>query len=171
MQYKISGKLMESVDIQLKAGESIFSESGGMAWMRGAFEMDTSTRGGLGAGLGRMLAGESLFLTTYTCKSPDGLITFTPEAPGKVLALPLEAGQSLICQKDAFMCAETSLKMEMHFRKKLGAGLFGGEGFILQKITGPGTAFLEIPRSEKLSWLPGKGSRSILATSLCLSPV
>ncbi|HDN04495.1 MAG TPA: TIGR00266 family protein [Chloroflexi bacterium] len=145
MQYKISGKLMESVDIQLKAGESIFSESGGMAWMRGAFEMDTSTRGGLGAGLGRMLAGESLFLTTYTCKSPDGLITFTPEAPGKVLALPLEAGQSLICQKDAFMCAETSLKMEMHFRKKLGAGLFGGEGFILQKITGPGTAFLEIP--------------------------
>jgi uncharacterized protein (TIGR00266 family) len=145
MQYKISGSLMESVDIQLKSGESIFSESGGMAWMRGAFEMDTSTRGGLGAGLGRMLAGESLFLTTYTCKSPDGLITFTPEVPGKVLALPLEAGQSLICQKDAFMCAETSVKIEMHFRKKLGAGLFGGEGFILQKITGPGTAFLEIP--------------------------
>ena len=145
MQYKKSGTLMETVDIHLKQGESIYSESGGMAWMRGAFEMDTSTRGGLGAGLGRMLAGESLFLTTYTCKSPDGLITFTPEAPGKVLALPLEAGQSLICQKDAFMCAETSLKMEMHFRKKLGAGLFGGEGFILQKITGPGTAFLEIP--------------------------
>ena len=145
MQYKISGTLMESVDIHLKAGESIYSESGGMAWMRGAFEMDTSTRGGLGAGLGRMLAGESLFLTTYTCQSPDGLITFTPEVPGKVLALSLEAGQSLICQKDAFMCAETSVKLEMHFRKKLGAGLFGGEGFILQKISGPGTVFLEIP--------------------------
>lgn len=145
MQYKIHGTVMETVDIHLKAGESIYSESGGMAWMRGAFEMDTNTRGGLGAGLGRMLAGESLFLTTYTCKSPDGLITFTPEVPGKVLALPLEAGQSLICQKDAFMCAETSVQLEMHFRKKLGAGLFGGEGFILQKITGPGTAFLEIP--------------------------
>jgi uncharacterized protein (TIGR00266 family) len=145
MQYKISGTIMETVDIHLKAGESIYSESGGMAWMRGAFEMDTSTRGGIGAGLGRMLAGESLFLTTYTCKSPDGLITFTPEVPGKVIAMPLESNQSLICQKDAFMCAEETVKMEMHFRKKLGAGLFGGEGFILQKITGPGTAFLEIP--------------------------
>jgi uncharacterized protein (TIGR00266 family) len=116
-----------------------------MAWMRGSFDMDTSTRGGLGAGIGRMLAGESLFLTTYTCKSPDGLITFTPEVPGKVVDLKLEPGQSMICQKDSFMCAEESVKLEMHFRKKLGAGLFGGEGFILQKITGPGTAFVEIP--------------------------
>jgi len=145
MQYKISGTVMESVDIHLKQGESLYTESGGMAWMRGNFDMDTNTRGGLGAGLGRMLAGESLFLTTYTCKSQDGLITFTPEFPGKVLPLQLEAGQSLICQKDAFMCAQESVKLEMHFRKKLGAGLFGGEGFILQKITGPGTAFVEIP--------------------------
>jgi uncharacterized protein (TIGR00266 family) len=145
MQFKISGTVMESVDIHLKQGESIYSESGGMAWMRGSFKMDTSTRGGLGAGLGRMLAGESLFLTTYTCQSQDGLITFTPEVPGKVVDLNLAAGQSLICQKDAFMCAEESVKIEMHFRKRLGAGLFGGEGFILQKITGPGTAFVEIP--------------------------
>ena len=150
MQYKISGTLMESVDIHLKQGESIYSESGGMAWMRGSFEMDTSTRGGLGAGLGRMLAGESLFLTTYTCKSPDGLITFTPEVPGKVIDLVLTAGQSLICQKDAFMCAEETVKIEMHFRKKLGAGLFGGEGFILQKISGPGTAFVEIPGEVRI---------------------
>jgi len=138
MQYKISGTIMESVDIHLKQGESVYTESGGMAWMRGSFDMDTSTKGGLGAGLGRMLAGESLFLTTYTCKSQDGLITFTPEAPGKVIALNLEPGQSMICQKDSFMCAEQKVKLEMHFRKKLGAGLFGGEGFILQKITGPG---------------------------------
>ena len=150
MQYKISGTLMESVDIHLKQGESIYSESGGMAWMRGSFEMDTSTRGGLGAGLGRMLAGEFLFLTTYTCKSPDGLITFTPEVPGKVIDLVLTAGQSLICQKDAFMCAEETVKIEMHFRKKLGAGLFGGEGFILQKISGPGTAFVEIPGEVRI---------------------
>ncbi len=113
--------------------------------MRGSFDMDTNTRGGLGAGIGRVLAGESLFLTTYICKSPDGLITFTPEVPGKVIDLKLEAGQSMICQKDAFMCAEESVKLEMHFRKRLGAGLFGGEGFILQKISGPGTAFVEIP--------------------------
>lgn len=145
MQYKISGTLMESVDVHLKAGESMYTESGGMAWMRGKIDMDTNTRGGLGAGIGRMLAGESLFLTTYTCQSPDGLITFTPEIPGKVIPVELAAGQSLICQKDAFMCAEDSVKLEMHFRKRLGAGFFGGEGFILQKVTGPGTVFFEIP--------------------------
>lgn len=157
MQYKISGTLMESVDIHLKQGETIYTESGGMAWMRGSFDMDTSTRGGLGAGIGRMLAGESLFLTTYICKSADGLITFTPEVPGKVVDLKLEAGQSMICQKDAFMCAEESVKLEMHFRKKLGAGLFGGEGFILQKVTGPGTAFVEIPGEvRKIELKPGE---------------
>ena len=150
MQYRISGSVMESVDIHLKAGETIYTESGGMAWMRGSFDMDTSTRGGLGAGIGRMLAGESLFLTTYTCKSPDGLITFTPEVPGKVVDLKLEEGQSMICQKDSFMCAEESVQLDMHFRKKLGAGLFGGEGFILQKITGPGTAFVEIPGEVRI---------------------
>ena len=137
MQYKISGTVMESVDIHLKQGESIYTESGGMAWMRGNFEMDTSTRGGLGAGLGRMLAGESLFLTTYTCKSPDGLITFTPEFPGKIIPLDLAAGQSLICQKDAFMCAQESVKLEMHFRKKLGAGLFGGKALFSRRSPGP----------------------------------
>jgi len=145
MRYEISGTLLQSVDVYLSQGESVYTESGGMAWMRGAIEMKTGTKGGLMAGLGRKLAGESLFMTTYTCRSGEGLIVFTPEAPGRVLDFQLGAGQSLICQKDAFMCAEASAKLEMHFRKKIGAGLFGGEGFILQKITGPGTVFLEIP--------------------------
>jgi len=145
MRYEISGTLLQSVDVHLSQGESVYTESGGMAWMRGDVEMKTGTKGGLMAGLGRKLAGESLFMTTYTCRSSEGMIVFTPEAPGKVLDFQLGAGQSLICQKDAFMCAESSVKLEMHFRKKLGAGLFGGEGFILQKVTGPGTVFLEIP--------------------------
>jgi len=145
MRYEIHGTLLQSVDVHLNKGESIYTESGGMAWMRGNIEMKTGAKGGLMAGLGRKLAGESLFMTTYTCRSDEGLVVFTPEAPGKVLDFQLEAGQSLICQKDAFMCAEASVKLEMHFRKKLGAGLFGGEGFILQKVTGPGTVFLEIP--------------------------
>ncbi len=145
MRYEISGTLLQSVDVYLSQGESVYTESGGMAWMRGAIEMKTGTKGGLMAGLGRKLAGESLFMTTYTCRSGEGLVVFTPEAPGRVLDFQLGAGQSLICQKDAFMCAEASAKLEMHFRKKIGAGLFGGEGFILQKITGPGTVFLEIP--------------------------
>jgi len=145
MDYKISGTTMETLDIHLKKGESVYTESGGMAWMRGNIAMDTNTRGGVMAGLGRMLSGESLFLTTYTCQSSDGLITFAPEITGKVLDKTLASGESLICQKDAFMCAEDSVKLEMHFRKRLGAGMFGGEGFILQKVTGPGTVFLEIP--------------------------
>jgi uncharacterized protein (TIGR00266 family) len=135
---------MQTLDVTLVQGESVYTESGGMAWMAGPVEMKTDTRGGLLKGLGRKLAGESLFMTTYTCTGKSALIAFTPEAPGKVLAFPLEAGQSLICQKDSFMCAEDSVELEMHFRKRLGTGLFGGEGFILQKITGPGTAFLEV---------------------------
>ena len=145
MRYEINGTLLQSVDVYLSQGESIYTESGGMAWMRGDIEMKTGTKGGLMAGLGRKLAGESLFMTTYTCRGSESLVVFTPEAPGKVLAFQLAASQSLICQKDAFMCAEASVKLEMHFRKKLGAGLFGGEGFILQKVTGPGTVFMEIP--------------------------
>lgn len=154
MEYKILGTVMQTLDVYLKQGESIYTESGGMAWMQGNITMDTSTRGGVMAGLGRALSGESLFMTTYTCKGPNGLIAFTPEVPGKVLDIQLAAGQSLICQKDTFMCAEDSVKLEMHFRKKLGAGLFGGEGFILQKITGPGTAFIEIPGEVRSYELP-----------------
>jgi len=145
MRYEIHGTVLQSLDVYLTQGEAVYTESGGMAWMRGDIQMTTNTRGGLMAGLGRALAGESLFMTTYTCRSGEGLVVFAPEAPGKVLDFQLAAGQSLICQKDAFMCAEASVKLEMHFRKKLGAGLFGGEGFILQKVTGPGTVFLEIP--------------------------
>ena len=144
MRYRIHGTTMQALDVTLTQGEAVYTESGGMAWMTGDIEMNTSTRGGLLKGLGRRLAGESLFMTTYACRGASGLITFTPEAPGKILPFTLEAGQSLICQKDSFMCAEDSAKLEMHFRKRLGTGIFGGEGFVLQKITGPGTVFLEV---------------------------
>jgi uncharacterized protein (TIGR00266 family) len=161
MEYKINGTVMQTLDIQLRQGESIFTEAGGMAWMQGHITMATGTKGGVMAGLGRALSGESLFMTTYTCKSPQGLIVFTPEVPGKVLDIELAAGQSLICQKDAFMCAEDGVKLEMHFRKKLGAGLFGGEGFILQKITGPGVAFIEIPGEVRMYELPAKAEMRV----------
>lgn len=145
MQYKIEGTVLQMLEIQLGQGESVYTESGGMAWMSDGIEMSTNTRGGLMAGLGRALAGESLFMTTYQNTRGPGKIVFTPEAPGKVVDINLAAGQSLICQKDAFMCAAESVKLEMHFRRRLGAGLFGGEGFILQKVTGPGMVFFEIP--------------------------
>jgi uncharacterized protein (TIGR00266 family) len=144
MRYEIKGTTLQTLDIHLNQGESVFTESGGMAWMVGAVDMKTDTRGGLLSGLARSLAGESLFLTTYTCKRGEALVTFTPEAPGSILPVELKTGESRICQKDAFMVAQDSVSLEVHFRKRLGAGLFGGEGFILQKLTGPGLAWVEI---------------------------
>jgi uncharacterized protein (TIGR00266 family) len=144
MHYEIKGSTMQTLDIFLNAGESIFTESGGMAWMKGDIDMATNTRGGLLKGLARSLAGESLFLTSYSCKSGSAMITFTPESPGSIMPVELRNGESLICQKDAFMVAQETVTLEVHFRRKLGTGLFGGEGFILQKITGPGVAWVEI---------------------------
>jgi uncharacterized protein (TIGR00266 family) len=144
MNYEIFGTTLQTLDITLGAGESVFTESGGMAWMRGSIDMSTDTRGGLLKGLARSLAGESLFLTTYSCSGGEGIITFTPEAPGSILPVQLGPNESRICQKDAFMVAEDSIALEVHFRRKLGSGLFGGEGFVLQKLTGPGTAWVEI---------------------------
>lgn len=144
MRYEVNGSILPSVDIYLEPGESVYTESGGMAWMKGDVRMSTNTRGGLLQGLSRTLAGESLFMTTYTCHSGTGMVTFTPEAPGRIMVFDLKEGQSLICQKDAFMAAQEGVKLEIHFRRRLGAGLFGGEGLILQCVTGPGLVFLEI---------------------------
>lgn len=144
MRYEINGTTLQTLDIYLDSDESIFTESGGMAWMKGNIEMSTNTRGGLLKGLARSLSGESLFLTTYTAKEPQSMITFTPEAPGSILPVALGPNDSRICQKDAFMVAQDSVSLEIHFRRKLGTGLFGGEGFILQKISGPGIAWVEI---------------------------
>jgi uncharacterized protein (TIGR00266 family) len=144
MRYEINGSTLQTLDIFLSGGETVFTESGGMAWMKGNIEMTTDTRGGLLKGLARSLSGESLFMTTYSCKAGESMVTFTPEAPGSIVPVALADGESRICQKDAFMVAEDSVSLEMHFRKKLGAGIFGGEGFVLQKVTGPGMAWVEI---------------------------
>ena len=144
MEAKILGDSLPVVTCKLKKGESIVTESGGMSWMDEGIEMKTSTNGGIMKGLGRALAGESLFMNTYTAQRDDVEISFSSCFPGKVLEFDLAQGESIIAQKKAFMCAESSVDIAMHFRKKLGAGMFGGEGFIMQKITGPGKVFLEI---------------------------
>lgn len=95
-------------------------------------------------GIGRMLAGESLFLTSYFPEHGTGLVSFASEFPGKVIPMKLKEGESIIAQKDAFMVAEGSVTLKTHFRKRLGTGFFGGEGFFLQEITGPGQVFLEL---------------------------
>ncbi len=143
LKFKIDGTTLPVVTIQLEPGVKIYSESGGMSWMSGNVEMDTNTGGGVGRMFRRALAGESLFITDYYVNSGTGIVAFASEFPGKVLPLHLAEGEQLILQKDAFMCAEKSVDIDMHFRKRLGAGFFGGEGFILQKLTGPGDAFAE----------------------------
>ncbi len=143
MKYKISGTVMQTVNFELKKNEKVFSESGNMAWMSDNIKMETSTRGGFVEGIKRRLSGESIFLNTFTCTEGDGIITFASEFPGKVIDLDMSKGE-MICQKDAFMCAENSVKLQMHFRKRFGAGFFGGEGFILQKLSGKGKAFVEL---------------------------
>ncbi len=144
MKYRITGTTMQALDILLNRGEAVFTEVGGMAWYRGNIEMKTNMPGGLLGGLGRMVSGESLFLTTYTSLADQSVVTFAPEAPGSIVALDLAAGQSVIAQRDAFMCAQQGVEVVIHFKRRLGVGLFGGEGFILQRITGPGAAFFEI---------------------------
>ena len=143
MKYKIRGQDLPLVDVELEEGESVFTESGGMAWMTPNIDMTTNTRGGVMKGLGRMFAGESFFLNDYMCIKGTGLISFASEFPGKVVPFELKDGESIICQKDAFMFGDSTVKLETHFRKRLGTGFFSGEGFFLQKLTGPGTVFLE----------------------------
>jgi uncharacterized protein (TIGR00266 family) len=143
MKFEIVGASMQTLLVELDAGEAMYTERGGMAWLSNV-DMDTGARGGLMKGLGRMVSGESLFMTTYTAKRGGGKIAFAPEAPGSVLSMALNPGQALLCQRDAFMCAEDSVDLSVHLHQRLGAGLFGGEGFFLQKVQGPGYVFFEI---------------------------
>ena len=143
MRYSIEGGSLPAVIIQFESGETILSEVGGRTWSRGPVVTETKAEGGVGKSLGRMFAGESLFMSRYTAQGPAE-IAFSSSFPGKIIARELQAGQSIVFQKRAFLCATYGVELAVHFQKKLGAGLFGGEGFIMQRITGPGIVFLEV---------------------------
>jgi uncharacterized protein (TIGR00266 family) len=143
MEYKIIGTTLQAVILELDPGETVYSESGGMSWMSGNIGMNTGTRGGgLGGMLKRAVSGESLFLVEYTSQNGKGIVAFASDFPGKIVPVHLAEGQTMIVQKTAFLCAEKTVGLDIHFRRKFGAGLFGGEGFIMQKLTGPGVAFV-----------------------------
>lgn len=144
MRYRVIGEGLPVVILNLDRGETIITESGGMSWMSDGIDMSTNMEGGLFKGLARAFGGESVFLTRYTSKRDNTEIAFSSSFPGKIVPLNLSPGQSIICQKHAFLCGESSINLDVIFNKRLGAGFFGGEGFILQKITGPGICFLEI---------------------------
>lgn len=145
MKYEVIGEVMPAVEVTFDfPGENMYTQSGGMAWMSEGVEMSTNSRGGLMKGLGRMFAGESLFMATYTAQREGAKIAFASTVAGKILPVNVGTEGELICQKGAFLCAEDSVNLNVTFTKKFSSGMFGGEGFILQKISGQGMAFLEI---------------------------
>jgi uncharacterized protein (TIGR00266 family) len=143
MRYDIAGTVMQTVSIDLDRGERIVSQTHSMAWMSDGIRMDTHTGGGLFAGLKRAMSGGSVFITEYIADAPAH-VAFAPRFPGKIIAKTLRAGESLICRKETFLCAEFSVSLDIAFQQRLGAGVFAGEGFILQRVTGPGTVFLDL---------------------------
>lgn len=143
MKHQISGTTMQTVEIDLAPGECIYSQTHAIAWMNDQVRMDTHTGGGFFAGLKRSMGGGSFFITDFTAEG-NGHVAFAPRFPGSIVARQLAAGESLICRKETFLCAEKSVTLELAFQQRLGAGLFGGEGFILQKVTGPGTVWLDL---------------------------
>ena len=143
MRYEISGTVMQTVAIDLDPGEKVYSQTHAMAWMTDGIDMDTHTGGGLFAGLKRAFSGGSFFITEYTARG-RGHIAFAPRFPGTILPMRLAAGQSIIARKETFLCADMGVTFDIALQQRLGAGLFAGEGFILQRVTGPGTVFLDL---------------------------
>ena len=158
MQYKLVGNTMPAVEVMFDApGESMYTQSGGMAWMTEGIKMDTNTKGGLLKGVGRMFAGESLIMATYTAEQAGARIAFASTVAGEVLPINIGETGGFICQKGAFLCAEPTVDLSVAFTKRFSSGFFGGEGFILQDITGKGMVFLEIDGDKVIKELaPGE---------------
>ena len=143
MEYRIEGTPLPVVICDLQPGETMITERGSMSWMSPNMKMETSSGGGIGKALSRMFAGESLFLNRYTAQGGPGMIAFAASFPGNIRPFHIRPGRELILQKRGFLAAESTVDIAVHFQKKFGAGLFGGEGFILQKISGNGIVFAE----------------------------
>ena len=143
MNYRIEGDTLPVVIMNLEAGESIITEGGGMSWMSPNMLMETTTNGGIGKVLGRAFSGDTLFQNIYTAHGGPGEIAVASCFPGSIKAFEITPGNAMILQKSAFLASSRGVELSMHFRKKLGSGLFGGEGFIMQKVSGNGIVFAE----------------------------
>ena len=155
MKYEIVGDTLPVVICHLNKGEKMISDSGAMAWMDPCMKMETNC-GGAGKIIGRMVSGETLFRNSYTANK-DGLIAFASSFPGKIVAIDVEPGKEVIIQKSAFLASEENVETSVCFNKKFSSGIFGGEGFILTKISGHGTCFIEIDGSTvEYNLLPGQ---------------
>ncbi|MBS7276186.1 MAG: TIGR00266 family protein [Firmicutes bacterium] len=144
MRYRIEGTPLPVVICELNAGEQMITERGSMSWMSPNMKMETTSNGGIGKVFGRMFSGEAMFQNRYTAMGGPGMIAFASSFPGTILAVEITPDRPLIVQKSAFLASTTGVELSVFFQKKLSAGFFGGEGFIMQKLTGHGVAFLEI---------------------------
>lgn len=143
MRYEIKGGVFPIVVCYLEDGEQMITEKGSMVWQSPNVKMETSG-GSLGKMFSKALSGESMFQNIYTAQGGAAMITFGSSFPGKILPIEIAPGKEIILQKKAFLASESGVKLDIHFNKKLGAGFFGGEGFIMQRLSGSGMAFAEI---------------------------
>ncbi len=143
MQYKILGEPLPVVECQLAMGECMITEKGAMSWMSPNMKMET-VGGGVGKMFGRMFSGEAMFQNRYTATGGNGMIAFASSFPGSIRAFNIAPGQEIIVQKSGFLASEATVELSVFFQKRLGAGFFGGEGFIMQRLSGQGVAFVEI---------------------------
>ena len=144
MKYSIIGEPLPVVICDMDPGEVMITESGAMSWMSPNMKMETTTGGGIGKALGRMFSGDTIFQNRYTAQGGPGQIAFASSFPGSIKAVEIAPGKELIVQKKSFLASESTVELSIFFQKKIGSGLFGGEGFIMQKLSGCGTAFVEI---------------------------
>lgn len=163
MKYEIKGSNLPYLVCYLNKDQSIVCEGGSMCWMTPNIEMNTSSNGGVGKVFSRMFSGEKLFQNIYTAQSDNGLIGFASSFPGTILPVEVAAGKEVICQKKSFLAGTDGLELSIHFRKKIGVGLFGGEGFIMQRVSGNGTAFIEIDGSAQ-EYVLQAGQKLVVST-------
>ena len=144
MRYEIKGTPFPVAICYLEKGEQMITEGGGMSWMSPNMKMQTTTNGGIGKAIGRMFSHDKMFQNKFTCEGENGMISFVSCFPGDIKPIEIKPGDEIICQKSAFLASTPGVNMSVYFKKKLGAGLFGGEGFIMQKYNGEGMLFIEI---------------------------
>lgn len=166
MKYEIAGGNLPYVKCQLSAGETIYCESGAMAWMDDCFKMDTQG-GGIGKIFGRMFSNEPLFRNCYTAKR-EGEIAFASCFPGTIRAVKIRPGQDLIVQKSAYLASEAGVDMSIYFQKRLGSAFLGGEGFIMERFFGSGICFLEVDGSAE-EYTLAANERKIVSTGNLLA--
>ena len=157
MKYEITGDQLPVVVCHLQPGEAMITERGAMSWMSSNMRMETHATGGIGRSIGRMFSGESMFQNRYSAEGSEGLIAFASSFPGEIRAIEITPERPIIAQKSAFLASTEGVKLSIFFRKMIGAGFFGGEGFIMQKLSGTGLAFVEIDGSiVEYDLLPGQ---------------